>query len=251
MTDNPPIDPSQIVLITGASRGIGAAIASKFAENGYIVIGTATTEKGAASITQTLQPFHQNNRGLCLDITHTKSIKEAQHFIHEHIGMPQILINNAGITKDNLMMRMKQEEWDAIINTNLSAVFSLTQIFLKGMLKNRYGRIINISSVVGATGNPGQANYAATKAGIIGFTKSIARELGSRNITANCIAPGFIQTDMTDQLPTDIKENLLKQIPLQRLGKAEEVASVALFLAQHGDYITGQTIHINGGMYLN
>lgn len=241
----------KIVLVTGASRGIGATIAVQFAKHGYIVVGTATTDKGANAISQSLQSHHAKNLGITLDVTDIKSIETAQQYIEKHIGTPQILINNAGITKDNLVMRMKQNEWDEVIQTNLSAVFRLTQIFLKGMMKARYGRIINISSVVGSTGNFGQANYAASKAGMDGFTKSIARELGSRNITANCIAPGFIQTDMTSQLSEQVKTGLLEQIPLKRLGEPEEVAKVALFLVQSGDYITGQTIHVNGGMHLS
>jgi 3-oxoacyl-[acyl-carrier protein] reductase len=244
-------NPQKIALITGSSRGIGAAIAKIFAENDYIVIGTATTDTGANKISETLQVHNPKNLGICLNVADLESIKNCQKIIEEHVGAPQILINNAGITKDNLMMRMKQQEWNEVINTNLNSIFNITQTFIKGMLKVRFGRIINISSVVGATGNFGQANYAAAKAGVIGFTKTIARELGSRNITANCIAPGFIITDMTEQLPDNVKETLLNQIPLGRLGEPQEIAKAALFLAQHGDYITGQTIHINGGMFLN
>jgi 3-oxoacyl-[acyl-carrier protein] reductase len=238
----------QVALVTGASRGIGRAIAERLSEDGFFVIGTATSDNGAAAISAYLG---ESGKGLTLDVTDPQSIAKVIKSVTDDFGVPAVLVNNAGITRDNLLMRMKDEEWDDIINTNLTSVFRMSKAVLRGMMKAKSGRIINISSVVGATGNAGQANYAAAKAGMIGFTKSMAKEVGSRNITVNCVAPGFIDTDMTKELGDDIKNALLASIPLSRLGDAKEIAHAVSFLASEGAaYITGETMHVNGGMFM-
>jgi len=240
----------KIVLITGASRGIGKAIADKFGELGAFVVGTATTEKNAEQISKYLSENKHLGTGLALNISDKSSVEEFAAKLKE-LGAPSILVNNAGITRDNLLMRMKDDEWEDVINTNLTGMYRVTKLCLRAMMKARYGRIINISSVVGLSGNPGQTNYSATKAGMIGFTKSLAREIGSRGITVNAVAPGFIETDMTDELTDEVRESILKQITLGRLGQANEVASVVEFLASdNAAYITGQTLSVNGGMYM-
>ena len=238
----------RIALITGASRGIGRAIAERLAEDGFFVLGTATSESGAAAISTYLG---ENGKGLTLDVSNSESIESVMKAISDEFGTPHVLVNNAGITRDNLLMRMKDDEWDDIISTNLTSVFRMSKAVLRGMMKAKTGRIINISSVVGSTGNAGQANYAAAKAGMIGFTKSMAKEVGSRNITVNTVAPGFIDTDMTKELSDEIKNNLLTAIPLARLGDAKEIAHAVSFLASDGAaYITGETLHVNGGMFM-
>lgn len=241
-----------IALISGASRGIGRAIALTLGRAGATVVGTATSENGAEKISAYLAENKIKGAGLVLDVTDPDAVDGVVESVAKDFAAPTILVNNAGITRDNLLMRMKEEEWSDIITTNLTSVFRLSKACLRGMMKARKGRIISIASVVGATGNPGQANYAAAKAGIIGFTKSLAREVASRNITVNAVAPGFIDTDMTRVLPEEQKNQLLQQIPLQRLGAAEEIAAAVAFLASPGAaYITGQTLHVNGGMYMN
>lgn len=238
----------QIAIVTGASRGIGKAIAQKLAEDSFFVVGTATTDNGSAAISDYLG---NNGKGLKLDIANPESIEEFIRTVNDTIGVPAVLVNNAGITHDNLLIRMKDEEWDDIINTNLTSVFRLSKAVLRGMMKAKTGRIINISSVIGSTGNAGQTNYAAAKAGMIGFSKSLAKEVGSRNITVNTVAPGFIDTDMTKELSEEIKNTLLAAIPLSRLGEAKEIAYAVAFLASpHAAYITGETLHVNGGMYM-
>ncbi|MCF6282311.1 MAG: 3-oxoacyl-ACP reductase FabG [Candidatus Polarisedimenticolaceae bacterium] len=240
---------NQVALVTGASRGIGAAIAQTLAENGAIVIGTATTEAGAAAISDTLATH--GGCGMVLDVSDKASIETLIKAIGEKFSAPTILINNAGITKDNLLMRMKEDEWDSVISTNLTSIYRLSKACMRGMMKARHGRIVNIGSVVGLTGNPGQANYAASKAGVLGLTKSLARELGSRNITVNTVAPGFIETDMTNALSEEQRNTLLSGIPLGRLGRPQEIADTVLFLTSpSGGYITGETLHVNGGMYM-
>ena len=238
----------QVALVTGASRGIGKAIAERLARDGFFVVGTATTETGALSISDYLG---DDGSGLRLNVADADSVTDVIKTVTDEFGAPAVLVNNAGITRDNLLMRMKDEEWDAIINTNLASVFRMSKAVLRGMMKARFGRIISISSVVGSTGNAGQTNYAAAKAGIVGFSKSLAKEVGSRNITVNVIAPGFIDTDMTKELSEDIKKSLLSSIPLERLGAPEEIAHAVSFLASEGaGYITGETLHVNGGMYM-
>ncbi len=238
----------QIALITGASRGIGRAIAERLADDGFFVIGTATSDAGAESISAYLG---ENGKGMKLDVSDSESVTSVIKTINDDFGAPTVLVNNAGITRDNLLMRMKDDEWDDIINTNLTSVFRMSKAVLRGMMKVKTGRIINISSVVGSTGNAGQANYAAAKAGMIGFTKSMAKEVGSRNITVNTVAPGFIDTDMTRELNDDDKNTLLSSIPLSRLGEAKEIAHAVAFLASAGaSYITGETLHVNGGMFM-
>jgi len=240
----------KLVLVTGASRGIGRAIALTLGNAGATVIGTATSDEGAANISTT---FTENNilgKGMKLNVTDNDQISALIKSITEDYGSVDILINNAGITRDNILVRMKEDEWDDIINTNLSSVYKMSKSVLRGMIKKRSGRIISITSVVGSMGNAGQSNYAAAKAGIMGFTKSLAREVGVRGITVNAIAPGFIKTDMTDALPDEQKEALASQIPLTRLGTVDEIAQSVLFLAgESGSYITAQTLHVNGGMY--
>ncbi len=243
---------NEIALVTGASRGIGQAIALQLAKDGATVIGTATSEKGAEAITAYLNEAGAKGKGMVLDVTDSQSIDATLKQMSEELGAPSILINNAGITRDNLLMRMKDEEWDAIMQTNLTSIFRVSRACLKAMMKARKGRIISIASVVGVSGNAGQTNYSAAKAGVIGFSKSLAREVGSRGITVNVVAPGFIDTDMTRALPDAQKEALLGQIPLNRLGQPQEIANAVAFLASPGAaYITGETIHVNGGMYMS
>lgn len=238
----------KIALVTGASRGIGRAIAERLAKDGFFVVGTATSDGGAEAISTYLA---ENGRGLKLNVADSDSIDSVLKAINDEFGAPVVLVNNAGITRDNLLMRMKDEEWDEIINTNLTSVFRMSKAVIRGMMKAKGGRIINIGSVVGATGNGGQANYAAAKAGMVGFSKSLAKEVGSRNITVNTVAPGFIDTDMTRELSDEHKNALLGSIALGRLGQAEEIAHAVSFLASEGaSYITGETLHVNGGMFM-
>jgi 3-oxoacyl-[acyl-carrier protein] reductase len=240
----------KIVLVTGATRGIGKAIALTMGKAGATVIGTATSEAGANNVSQMLDDEKISGKGIMLDVTDNDQISKLDETIKKDFGSVDILVNNAGITRDNILIRMKEDEWEDIINTNLSSIYKMSKSVLRGMIKKRSGRIISITSVVGAMGNAGQTNYAAAKAGIIGFTKSLAREVGVRGVTVNAIAPGFIETDMTDSLPQDQKEALASQIPMGRLGTVDEVAQTVLFLAgDGGSYITGQTLHVNGGMY--
>ncbi len=242
----------KVALVTGATRGIGREIALQLAEQGHIVIGTATSEKGASTISETLKEAGAEGCGLVLDVSDGDSIAAVMKTINAEYGAPVVLVNNAGITRDNLLMRMKDDEWNDIINTNLSSVFRMSKACLRGMMKAKGGRIVTIASVVGLSGNAGQANYAAAKAGIIGFTKSLAQEVGSRNITVNAVAPGFIDTDMTRSLPEEQKNKLLGSIPLNRLGESKEIASTVTFLCSSGaSYITGETINVNGGMYMS
>ncbi|MGY8624793.1 3-oxoacyl-ACP reductase FabG [Chromobacterium violaceum] len=239
----------KVALVTGASRGIGAAIADALAAEGAIVIGTATSESGAAAIHERLSAA--GGAGRVLNVTEEGAVDALIESVEKDFGAVAILVNNAGITRDGLLMRMKDEDWDAIMDTNLKSVFKTSKAVMRGMMKARSGRIINIASVVGAMGNAGQANYAAAKAGIIGFTKSMAREVGSRNITVNCVAPGFIDTDMTRALPEAQREALVGQISLGRLGEAKDIADAVVFLASdRAAYITGQTLHVNGGMLM-
>jgi 3-oxoacyl-[acyl-carrier protein] reductase len=241
----------EIVLVTGASRGIGRAIALELGARGATVVGTATSEQGARDISGELSRNAIRGAGMVLNVTSTDSIAAFIKSLHEDIGDPTVLVNNAGITRDNLLMRMKDEEWDAVMQTNLTAVFHMSKACLRAMMKAKYGRIITITSVVGVTGNPGQANYAATKAGVIGFSKSLAREVGSRGITVNAVAPGFIDTDMTRALSGPQRDKLLEQIPLGRLGDVKDVAFAVAFLAsREAAYITGETLHVNGGMHM-
>ena len=240
-----------IALVTGASRGIGQAIALRLGASGASVIGTATSEKGAQAIQALFEEKGIEGLGLVLDVTQAESIDLVMARIKDAFGTPTILVNNAGITRDNLLMRMKDDEWDAVIDTNLGSVFRLCKACLRGMMKARRGRIINIGSVVGATGNPGQANYAAAKSGLIGFTRSLAREVGSRGITVNAVAPGFIDTDMTRALSDEQREMLIGQVPLERLGSVGDIAAAVHFLASpEASYITGATLHVNGGMFM-
>ncbi|AKH37498.1 3-ketoacyl-ACP reductase [Nitrosomonas communis] len=243
---------SQVALVTGASRGIGQAIASELGKHGATVIGTSTTQDGAEVINQYLKEARIKGLGLAMNVNDIAQINNAIETIRDTFGEISILVNNAGITRDNLLARMKDEEWDEILETNLKSVFFLSRAVLRSMMKARAGRIINISSVVGVTGNPGQTNYAAAKAGMIGFSKSLAREVGSRNITINCIAPGFIDTDMTRSLTAEQQQNLIQHIPLGRLGRPIDIASAVVFLASPAaSYITGTTLHVNGGMYMD
>ncbi len=241
----------QVALITGATRGIGAAILTKLAAQGATVIGTATTESGALSIQERIGALGVKGQGAVLDVTDAAQTEALLKSIESAFGAVTILVNNAGITRDNLMMRMKDEEWSTVIDTNLTSIFRLSRGVIKAMMKARAGRIINIASVVGFMGNPGQVNYVAAKAGMVGFTKALAREVGSRNITVNCVAPGFIETDMTRALSQDQTMKLIGLVPLGRLGQAEDVADAVYFLASpQAAYITGNTIHVNGGMHM-
>ncbi|MCL2914744.1 3-oxoacyl-ACP reductase FabG [Shewanella corallii] len=238
----------KVALVTGASRGIGKAIATTLVEAGATVIGTATSEKGAAAISEYLG---DNGFGLVLNVTSSESVAQMYADIKERVGDVDILVNNAGITKDNLFMRMKDDEWTDIIDTNLTSLFRLSKPVMRSMMKKRFGRIINIGSVVGSMGNPGQVNYCSAKAGLVGFTKSLAKEVASRQITVNAIAPGFIQTDMTDELTEDQQKAIMSQVPMERLGQAQEIANAVVFLASDtAAYITGETLHVNGGMYM-
>jgi len=241
----------QVAIVTGASRGIGAEIADSLAAAGAKVAGTATTEAGANAIHQRLQSISPGNSGEVLDVNDPEGAAGLVGQVNSSLGAPTILVNNAGITRDQILMRMKEEDWDDVIETNLRSVFRLSKACLRGMMKARSGRIISIASVVGSMGNAGQTNYAAAKAGMMGFSRSLAREIGSRNITVNVVAPGFIDTDMTRALDDSQREVLLKDIPLQRLGEPKDIAATVLFLASaQGGYITGQTLHVNGGMYM-
>ena len=242
---------NQVALVTGASRGIGAAIAQELGEQGATVIGTATSAGGAENINASLKAAGIKGLGMVLDVNDGAQIEVVLKEITEKFGSVSILVNNAGITKDTLLMRMGEDDWDAVLSTNLKSVFRMSQAVLRPMMKARVGRIINISSVVGHMGNAGQTNYAAAKAGMSGFTKSLAAEVGSRNITVNCVAPGFIETDMTAELPENVKTKMLERVPLGRLGNVNEIAATVAFLASaNAAYITGETIHVNGGMYM-
>ena len=251
MSEN--IDKQQrVALVTGASRGIGRAIAEALGKQGLIVIGTATSQAGADAIDARLREAGIAGAGMLLNVTDSAAVEEAVKTITEKFGVLTVLVNNAGITRDNLLMRMKDEEWDDVIDTNLNAIYRVTKACLRGMTKARWGRIVNISSVVGSMGNAGQSNYAATKAGIEGFTRALAREIGSRAVTVNNVAPGFIDTDMTRELPQEQRDMLTKQIPLGRLGGPEEIAAAVAFLVSDAAaYITGETLHVNGGMYMS
>lgn len=239
----------KIALVTGATRGIGKAIANALVSQGATVIGTATSEPGAQSISEYLG---ENGKGWVLDVSSSESVDSVVKAITAEFGAPTILINNAGITRDNLMMRMKEEEWEQVVNTNLTSVFRVTKACLRGMTKAKFGRVISISSVVGSMGNGGQTNYSAAKAGLEGFSRSLAAEIASRGITVNCVAPGFIETDMTKVLPEEHKAKLVEKVPSARLGQPEEIAASVAFLASEGAaYITGETLHVNGGMYMS
>jgi 3-oxoacyl-[acyl-carrier protein] reductase len=241
----------QVALVTGASRGIGEGIARELARQGATVIGTSTSEDGAAKVGAMLKGLSAQGKGASLDVNDGERINALCEEIQREFGAISILVNNAGVTRDNLLMRMKDEEWDEILDTDLKSVFLLSRAVMRGMMKARGGRIINISSVVGVAGNPGQTNYAAAKAGMIGFTKALAREVGSRNITVNCVAPGFIDTDMTRALSAEQQQGLLQSIPLARLGAVDDIAAAVAFLASPAaSYITGVTLHVNGGMYV-
>ncbi len=242
----------KVALVTGATRGIGKAIAINLAAQGAVVIGTATSEKGAETISAYLAEAGNKGIGMVLDVSDSASVESVLKSIQADFGTIEILVNNAGITKDNILMRMKEDEWDGVINTNLNSIYRLVKGCLRGMTKARWGRIISVSSVVASMGNAGQTNYAAAKSGMEGFTRALAREVGSRNITVNCVAPGFIDTDMTAGLADEHKQNLQAQIPMNRLGQPEEIAAVVGFLAGNGGaYVTGDTIHVNGGMYMS
>jgi 3-oxoacyl-[acyl-carrier protein] reductase len=242
---------SRVALVTGASRGIGRAIAERLAGDGFTVIGTATSDAGAERITAYLRDAGNAGRGMTLNVGDDDSVAGVIKAIGAQYGAPLVLVNNAGITRDNILMRMKADEWDEVINTNLSALYRVSKACLRGMTKARWGRIVNITSVVGSMGNIGQSNYAATKAGAEGFSRALARELGSRSVTVNCVAPGFIDTDMTRELSDDQRELMVGQIPLGRLGEPEEIAALVAFLCSDAAaYITGETVHINGGMHM-
>jgi len=242
----------KIALVTGASRGIGRAIALKLAQTGAYVIGTATSEQGATAINDLLREQNLAGEGVVLDVTSKDRVENLMTQLSDQNKLPSILVNNAGVTCDNLLLRMDDEEWYRVIETNLNAVFRLSKACIKPMFRARWGRIISVGSVVGASGNSGQTNYTAAKAGLVGFSKSLAQEMGSRGITVNVVAPGFIDTDMTAALPDLVKDEMLKRIPLKRLGKVEDIAEVVAFLASDAaNYITGETIHVNGGMYMN
>ncbi|MFC3907474.1 3-oxoacyl-ACP reductase FabG [Legionella dresdenensis] len=238
-------------LVTGASRGIGKAIAIQLAQLGAYVIGTATTESGAQTISEYFDSANLAGQGIMLDVTNQDAIDNLMTMLADQDKQPAILVNNAGITADNLLLRMDDDEWDKVINTNLTAIYRMTKACIKSMFRARWGRIISIGSVVGSSGNSGQVNYTAAKAGIIGFSKSLAQEIASRGITVNVVAPGFIDTDMTHSLPDMVKDEMLKRIPMKRMGKAEDIANVVAFLASDcANYVTGETIHVNGGMYM-
>ena len=241
----------KVVLVTGASRGIGKAIALELAKRNYYVIGTATSEAGAIGISAYLREIEGAGEGIVLNIKDSEAVDQVMQNLSERELAPSILINNAGVTADNLLLRMSDEEWDDVIETNLTGLFRVTRACLKNMFRARFGRIVNIASVVGFTGNSGQANYTATKAGMVAFSKSLAQEMASRGITVNVVAPGFIQTDMTDVLPDMVKEELMKRIPMKRLGQPDDIAkAVAFLISDDASYLTGQTLHVNGGMYM-
>lgn len=251
MSDTPAIE-QRVALVTGASRGIGSAILDALAKQGLTVIGTATTEAGAQAIDARIKESGWRGAGMALNVTDNAAVEQVVKTITDQFGAPTVLVNNAGITRDNIMMRMKEEEWNDVIDTNLNSVFRVSKACLRGMAKARWGRIINISSVVGSMGNAGQANYAATKAGMDGFARALAREIGSRAVTVNNVAPGFIDTDMTRELPQEQRDALVQHIPLGRLGGAAEIAAAVAFLASDAAaYITGETLHVNGGMYMS
>jgi 3-oxoacyl-[acyl-carrier protein] reductase len=242
----------EIALVSGASRGIGKAIVRELAQQGATVIGTATTEAGAQAISSDLQEWGLRGHGLRLDVTDTAAVEAAVKAVSEEFGKLTILVNNAAVTRDNLLLRMKESEWDAILNTDLTSVYRLSKAVLRGMMKTRHGRIVNITSVIGFTGNAGQTNYAAAKSGIMGFTKSLAREVGSRGITVNAVAPGFIDTDMTRALPEEQRNAMVQQTPLNRLGDVRDVAyAVAFLVSKEASFITGETLHVNGGLYMS
>lgn len=242
----------KIVLITGASRGIGAAILQIMAQTGATIVGTATSQNGADNITAAIEAAGAKGKGMVLDVSDAASVEACLKQIADEIGGISVLVNNAGITRDNLLMRLKDEDWEAVINTNLTSVYRLSKAVLRPMMKQKYGRIINIASVVGVSGNAGQTNYSAAKAGIIGFSKSLAREVGSRGITVNTIAPGFIRSDMTDALNDEQKATMAASIPVAKFGEADDIAYAVKFLASpEAGYITGETLHVNGGMYMN
>tara|TARA_B100000161_G_C33548739_1_gene414345 strand:- start:487 stop:1230 length:744 start_codon:yes stop_codon:yes gene_type:complete len=241
-----------VILVTGATRGIGKSIACSLVSSDNYIVGTATSEQGAQSITNYMKELKINGIGRVLDVTNGESVNNLISEISDSIGPPTILVNNAGITRDQLLMRMNEEDWDDVLETNLKSIYRLSKACLRGMMKNRWGRIINVGSVVGSMGNSGQSNYSASKSGMQGFSRALAREVGSRNITVNTVSPGFIETDMTSQLPEEGKKIMLEKIPLGRMGSPQEVACVVKFLASSsGDYITGETIHVNGGLYMS
>ena len=241
----------KVALVTGATRGIGKAIAEELGRQGAVVVGTATSEKGAEAISAYLAEAGVKGTGLVLDVADSASVEAVLKAVQDDFGTVEVLVNNAGITRDNILMRMKEDEWDSVLNTNLNSIYRLVKGCLRGMTKARWGRIISVSSVVASMGNAGQANYAAAKSGMEGFTRALAREVGSRNITVNCVAPGFIDTDMTSGLADEHKDALKSQIPMNRLGQPEEIAAVVGFLAsQGGGYVTGESIQVNGGMYM-
>jgi len=240
-----------LAIVTGASRGIGAGVLKRLAQNDTFVVGTATSEAGAEAISKNLSDVGLKGQGLQLDFSDSESVKSFVAQVNTDFGVPTVLVNNAGIARDQLLLRMSESDWDDLLATNLKSVYQMSKAFLRGMMKARYGRIINIGSVIGLTGNAGQANYAAAKAGMIGFSKSLAQEVGSRGITVNVVAPGFIDTDMTRELPDAQKELLLGNVPLKRLGQVEDIAEAVAFLASDAaGYITGETLHVNGGMYM-
>ena len=242
----------KVALVSGASRGIGQGIALALARAGATVIGTATSQEGAVRITQTLQEQNLSGTGMILNVTSPDSVNDIFSKIKEQFGAVNILINNAAITQDNLFLRMKEEEWLSVIDTNLTAIYRLSKACVRDMIKARWGRIINIGSVVGSTGNPGQANYCASKAGVVGFSKALALEIGSRDVTVNTVAPGFVETDMTNALTDEQREAIFQRIPMQKLGTVDDIAAAVVFLASPAaGYITGQTLHVNGGMYMN
>ena len=245
-------DVKNVILVTGATRGIGKSIACSLVCSDNYIVGTATSEQGAQSITNYMKELKINGIGRVLDVTNGESVNNLISEISDSIGPPTILVNNAGITRDQLLMRMSEEDWDDVLETNLKSIYRLSKACLRGMMKNRWGRIINVGSVVGSMGNSGQSNYSASKSGMQGFSRALAREVGSRSITVNTVAPGFIETDMTSQLPEEGKKTMLEKIPLGRMGSPQEVACVVKFLASSsGDYITGETIHVNGGLYMS